>query len=415
MNIDWTLETRLVADLKDHPKNPRYMTQRDREQLAAGIDRFGLIDKPVINTDGTIIGGHQRKQYLVDSGVPEVSCWVPSRKLTEAEVDELNIRLNRNQGRWDQDMLIEEFDLNDLMDWGFEEADFKFPHSVGFDEVEELDLPAIHEDSITQPGDIYDIGPHRLLCGDATDAGHMTKLMAGSAADLLITDPPYNVDYEGGTGKKLKIQNDAMSKAEFFAFLHASFSLAFMNCRNGSPAYVFHADSESIAFRQSFLEAGFKLSQCLIWAKNMAIIGRQDYHWQHEPILYGWKEGAKHPWHSDHRQSTILEFDRPMRNEDHPTMKPVSILTYLIRNSSRVDAIVLDNFGGSGSTLITCELIRRKARLMELDPRYCDATIRRYLNLCVVRKTSPVISRNGIPLSTEQMEEFTKPLVKAAP
>ena len=216
------------------------------------------------------------------------------------------------------------------------------------------------------------------MCGDSTSEEDVSKLMENELADLWLSDPPYNVAYEGKTKDALTIQNDSMGDGQFREFLHSAFEAVFSHIKPGAAFYIFHADSEGYNFRGAIRDCGESVRQCLIWAKNSLVMGRQDYQWKHEPILYGWKNGAAHKWNSDRSQTTVLEFNRPIRNDVHPTMKPIDILVYLIGNSSNSGDIVIDTFGGSGSTLIACEKIKRKARLVELDERYCDVIRKRW-------------------------------------
>jgi len=244
------------------------------------------------------------------------------------------------------------------------------------EEIED-DIPTV-SDTRAKMGDIWQLGDHRVMCGDATDVAMVEELMNGEKAALCLTDPPYNVDYEGKTKDALKIENDKKEDSQFFDFLRDSFVNYFTVMHTGAPIYIFHADSEGYNFRGAMKEAGFKMAQCLIWVKNQMVMGRQDYHWKHEPILYGWKEGSAHSWHTDRKQTTVWEFDRPQRNAEHPTMKPIHLLEYPIGNSSSVGSLVIDFFGGSGSTLIACEKLNRKCYTMELDPRYVDVILARY-------------------------------------
>jgi DNA modification methylase len=273
---------------------------------------------------------------------------------------------------------LEQFSLNmvpEFIDGRFEKENI-FQERY---EIQEDDVPATRKDQVfTRPGDLFLLGRHRLVCGDATRKEDLNRLMGGRPADLIITDPPYNVNYEGGTDDQLTIANDNMSDPAFQEFLRKSFYLMFQAARDGASIYVFHSDSEGYAFRKGFKEAGFKLAQCCIWIKNSLVMGRQDYQWQHEPVLYGWKPTGSHLWHSDRRQTTLWNFDRPTRNDLHPTMKPVALVAYPMQNSSRKGEIVLDCYGGSGSTLMAAEQTDRSGYLLELDPVYCDVIVRRY-------------------------------------
>lgn len=246
-------------------------------------------------------------------------------------------------------------------------------------EVLKLDaVPTIPQSAISKTGDVWILGQHRVACGDCTDPSIIKKLMQGWQVDLLLTDPPYNVAYEGKTKDALTIQNDSMSDERFREFLRASYQAANSVMRPGAVFYIWHADSEGYNFRGAAQDIGWKVRQCLIWKKQTMVMGRQDYHWQHEPCLYGWKDGAAHVWASDRKQTTILEFDRPMRNAEHPTMKPIALLEYQIKNNTKRGHCVLDIFGGSGSTLIACQKTDRIARMVEIDPIYVDVIIRRW-------------------------------------
>lgn len=257
---------------------------------------------------------------------------------------------------------------------------------------ENTEPPAV---AITKPGDVWIMGQHRLLCGDATKLDDFQKLMDRDRADAVWTDPPYNVDYEGKTQDRLKIDNDKMGNEDFRAFLKKAFTNMAQFTKAGGAAYVAHADTEGVNFRTAFTESGFLLKQCLVWVKNAFVMGRQDYHWRHEPILYGWKEGAAHEWFGDRSQSTVLEFNRPQRNGEHPTMKPVELVEYCLENSCPRGGIVLDPFAGAGSTLVACELGGRRARLLEIAPGYCDVIVARWEKLTgqkAVLAPSPVVA-----------------------
>lgn len=247
----------------------------------------------------------------------------------------------------------------------------------GCDEDEAPEPPA---EPVTRRGDIYQLGKHKLICGDSTVVDDVQKLMGEDRADMVWTDPPYNVAYEGKTKDALKIQNDEMSAESFYQFLYDAYSNMLMFTKPGGAIYVAHADSEGMNFRKALVDSGWLLKQCLIWVKQALVIGRKDYHWKHEPILYGWAPGASHNWYADRKQTTVLEFNRPSRNAEHPTMKPIELIEYCLTNSCAPRGLVLDLFGGSGSTLIACEKSGRRAALVELDPRYCDVIVKRWEN-----------------------------------
>ena len=299
----------------------------------------------------------------------------------------LNIALNKISGEWDDEKLaaifhdlkfedyavsVTGFDDNELADILAAAVSEETAYEDDFDAEEALD---VIEEPQTNPGDVYLLGRHRLMCGDSTKTEDVTKLMDGSSASLLLTDPPYNVDYEGSAGK---IQNDNMEDGAFRSFLRDAFSEADKHMQPGATFYIWHADSEAYNFHGACRDVGWNVRQRLVWNKNALVLGRQDYQWKHEPCIYGWKEGAAHRWYSDRKQTTVLEFDKPQRSEEHPTMKPVPLFAYQIKNNTQPGDAVLDLFGGSGTTLIACEQIGRMAYVMELDPHFCDVIVRRW-------------------------------------
>jgi DNA modification methylase len=404
-----------LSDLKENPTNPRLISKKAFDGLKKSINDFGDISGIVYNRrTEQLVAGHQRRKALLAIGDLEIvitkTFKEPSSKGTVAvgyiqagdetvnyrEVDwdvmkerKANILANSPfiAGEYDVELLAEDLEI-----LKFEPDYFDF----NLDELEEKDLSddkqATDDDydlskGLAKPlydvklGDVWELGAHRLICGSSTDFDTVDKLFAGSKADLVITDPPYNVNYEGKTKSKLKINNDHMEGGDFYQFLLDFYANVFSFLRDGGGVYVFHADIERVNFTRAFQEAGLKLSQVLIWAKNSIVMGRQDYHWKHEPIIYGWKEGAAHSWESDRTQSTILEFDRPSRNAEHPTMKPIELVGYLMKNSSKAGGIVFDGFGGSGSTLIAAEQLGRSCLMIELDPRYCSVIIERWEKL----------------------------------
>ena len=282
-----------------------------------------------------------------------------------------------DSSEFDFELLHADFDIEELQDWGLD-VDFAIEEEEK--EVIEDEVPETVE-TRCKLGDIWQLGEHRLMCGDSTKVDDVEKLMNGQLADLLITDPPYNVNYEGGTKDKLKIMNDKMSGSNFREFLRDAFVCADTVMKSGAVFYIWHADLQGYNFRGACKDAGWQVRQCLIWNKNAMVMGRQDYQWKHEPCLYGWKDGASHLWASDRKQTTVIDFNKPLRNGEHPTMKPVGLFDYQIKKNKKDSDIVLDLFGGSGTTIIACEQNHRKARLMELDPHYCDVIIQRWENL----------------------------------
>lgn len=368
--------------------NPRKDLKPDDAEyikIKNSIVKFGFVSPLVINKDMTVIGGHQRLKVLKDLGITEVECIVVDLDKTNEKA--LNIALNKIQGDWDEDKLeallqelkLEEFDMN-LTGFDFDEVD-EILNDINGTKEDNFDVDSAYEEieePITKPGDIWILGNHRLMCGDSTHKDDIMRLMNNQDADMLLTDPPYNVDYVGKTAEALKIKNDNMDDNQFYEFLRKVFENMYIVTKEGASIYVFHADTEGINFRKAFKDAGFKLAECLIWKKDCFVMGRQDYQWQHEPVLYGWKEGKAHYFINDRTQSTILEFDRPKQSTLHPTMKPIDLIAKLIKNSSKENDIILDLFGGSGSTTIAAEQLNRKCYTMELDPKYCDVIVKRW-------------------------------------
>tara|TARA_Y100001937_G_scaffold66608_1_gene91095 strand:- start:927 stop:2099 length:1173 start_codon:yes stop_codon:yes gene_type:complete len=358
--------------------NPRQLTKDQHSQLKDSIKRFGLVDPLIVNKNkerkNILVGGHQRLRIAKELGINKIPCVEVDLNMDQEK--ELNIRLNKNVGEWDYDSLANYFDVGELMDWGFTDDELQFYEDEpeqGL--IEDDEIPEV-EEAITKQGDLWILGEHRLLCGDATKKEDVDLLMDGKKADMVFTDPPYNVDYNGGTKKRSKIKNDNINN--FFEFLYNSFLILNDFMINGASIYVTHADMERKNFTKAFLDANFKLSSILIWVKNNSTFGRQDYFWKHEPILYGWKKGNSHKWYGDFKQDTIWNIDRPSKSKKHPTMKPIELIIKAINNSSKIKNILLDVFLGSGSTLIACEKTNRKCYGMELDPHYCDVIVKRW-------------------------------------
>ena len=368
--------------------NPRKDLKPDDAEyikIKNSIVKFGFVSPLVINKDMTVIGGHQRLKVLKDLGITEVECIVVDLDKTNEKA--LNIALNKIQGDWDEDKLeallqelkLEEFDMN-LTGFDFDEVD-EILNDINGTKEDNFDVDSAYEEieePITKPGDVWILGNNRLMCGDSTHKDDIMRLMNNQDADMLLTDPPYNVDYVCKTADALKIKNDNMDDNQFYEFLKKVFENMYIVTKEGASIYVFHADTEGINFRKAFKDVGFKLAECLIWKKDCFVMGRQDYQWQHEPVLYGWKEGKAHYFINDRTQSTILEFDRPKQSTLHPTMKPIDLIAKLIKNSSKENDIILDLFGGSGSTIIAAEQLNRKCYTMELDPKYCDVIVKRW-------------------------------------
>jgi len=374
-----------VESLIPYARNSRTHSPQQVDKIAASIKEFGFLNPIIVDGENGIIAGHGRvmaaqKLRLSDLPVIEAS------HLTEAQRRAYVIADNRLalDAGWDNDMLkVELQDLNaagfDLTLTGFdlgEIGNFLAEPTEGLtDEDAVPDVPAV---PVTVEGDVWVLGRHRLMCGDSTSIDHMERLCEGQLVDMWITDPPYNVAYEGGTKEKLTIKNDSMSDDSFRQFLRDAYSAADAVMKKGAVFYIWHADSEGYNFRGAASDVGWPIRQCLIWKKSSLVMGRQDYHWMHEPCLYGWKEGASHLWASDRKQTTILEFAKPRRNGEHPTMKPVELFEYQMLNNTKGSDLVLDSFAGSGTTAIACEKHGRNARLMELDPKYCDVIIKRW-------------------------------------
>lgn len=385
------IELMKLQDLKPADYNPRVKLEpgmEEYEKLKKSILEFGFIDPPIFNKQtGNLVGGHQRVAVAKDLGMcEEIEVSVVDLPLDKEKA--LNVALNKISGQWNEDklaLLLKELDAENLDLSGFaeeeiqdviEQYDMKLDmENEAIDDEFEIELPEKPKATL---GDIYQLGNHRLMCGDSTNKEHLELLMNGEKADLLITDPPYNVNYEGKTEDSLKIQNDNKTSSEFYEFLKSAFDSVAYYLREGASFYVWYASSEVVNFVSSLVDTNFLVKQELIWFKNSLVLGRQDYHWQHEPCLYGWKNDGSHMWYGDRKQTTILEFDKPLANKEHPTMKPIPLFDYQIKNSSKKGDKVLDVFGGSGTTMIACEQNDRCAYLMELDPRYVDVIIDRW-------------------------------------
>jgi len=378
------LKTEVLVPADYNPRKDLKPGDLEYEKLKRSIEQFGYVEPVIWNkTTSHVVGGHQRLKVLLDMGITEVECVVI--EMDEEKEKALNIALNKIGGDWDKDKLMllisdlqgTDFDISLT---GFEPAEldalFKDSledgiHEDDFDVDAELQKPAI-----TKQSDIWKLGQHRLVCGDSTVADTFNALMDGKLANLVVTDPPYNVNYEGTAGK---IKNDNMGNEAFFDFLLAAFTNTEAAMAKDASIYVFHADTEGLNFRKAFSESGFYLSGTCIWKKQSLVLGRSPYQWQHEPVLFGWKKSGKHNWYADRKQTTIWEFEKPKKNADHPTMKPVALVAYPVLNSSLSNCIVLDPFGGSGSTLIACEQTDRICYTIELEEKYCDVIVKRYI------------------------------------
>jgi DNA modification methylase len=375
-----------ITDLVPASYNPRKALKpgdKEYEKIKRSIEEFGYCEPVIVNSDMTIIGGHQRVTVLKDLGYSEIDCIVIDIDKTKERA--LNIALNKITGEWNKELLADL--IADLQDSDFDVTFTGFDppeieqlmNSVHDKEIveDEFDIEAqLQQPTVTREGDLWLLGEHRLVCGDSTLPETYDLLMAGRKANLVVTDPPYNVDYEGSAGK---IKNDKMAEEQFEKFLFAAYVNMEQNMMDDASIYVFHSDSHGLAFRRAFEEAGFYLSGCCIWKKNSLVLGRSPYQWLHEPVLFGWKKGGRHQWYADRKQTTVWEYDKPKKNDLHPTMKPVNLIAYPIKNSSMSNCIVLDPFGGSGSTLIAADQLKRICYTVELDPKYADVIVNRYL------------------------------------
>jgi len=368
------------------------------EKIKNSITEFGYVDPIIVNSDMTIIGGHQRWSVLKALGYDEVDCVVIEIDKTKEKA--LNIALNKVTGEWNKELLADLIKDLQSLDYdvsmtGFEPPEidelFNDVHSKETKE-DDFDVDAeLQNPTITKLGDVWQLGRHRLVCGDATLPEVFDTLLDGKKVNLVVTDPPYNVNYSSEAGT---IQNDNMADTDFYNFLLASYKNMANAMADDASIYVFHADTEGLNFRKAFVDAGFYLSGVCIWAKQSLVLGRSPYQWKHEPILFGWKKNGKHKWFSDRKQSTIWNFDRPKKSELHPTMKPIALVAYPILNSSMTNGLVLDPFGGSGSTLIACEQTDRTCYTIELDEKYADVIVKRYIEQ-VGNDENVYLVRNG--------------------
>lgn len=397
-----------LKELKPAAYNPRKKLKKgdkEYEKIKQSLLKFGYVDPIIVNEDLTVIGGHQRLTVLKDLDYETAKCVIV--KLSKEDEKALNIALNKITGQWDDALLadllldLQESDFNlDLT--GFEPPEIddilsnvhdKELSEDEFDVEEELKKP-----TLSRHGDIWQLGKHRVICGDSTKAETYKQLLDDRKANLVVTDPPYNVDVEETAGK---ILNDNMSDGDFYQFLLSMFTQVENHMEDDASIYVFHADTEGLNFRKAFKDAGFYLSGCCIWKKNSLVLGRSPYQWQHEPCLYGWKKKGKHQWFSDRKQTTIWEYDRPKSSKDHPTMKPIQLMAYPIQNSSMRGTIVLDPFLGSGSTLIAADQTGRVCYGIELDEKFVDVIVKRYIE--VTGDTEVTVQRNHEVLTYNQV------------
>ena len=370
--------------LVPYQNNARTHSPEQINKLRASLREFGFINPVIIDREYGVLAGHGRIEAARAEGMKEVPC-VFADNLTEAQKRAYILADNRMalDAGWDEDMLRVEIEALQGADFdtaltGFDEkelADFFGSDDSGADD-DDFDLSsALEQASFVQKGDVWTVGRHRLMCGDATSMDNVATLMDGKKANLLLTDPPYGVSFKSSSG--LTIQNDSMKNEEFYQFLYDAFTAVAGFLSSGSSAYIFHADTEGLNFRKAFIDAGFHLAGCCIWVKDSLVLGRSDYQWQHEPVLYGFLQNGKHNWYSDRKQTTVWNFAKPKRNANHPTSKPLDLLSYPVRNSTQENGIVLDTFGGSGSTMMACEQTNRICYMMELDEKYASVILRR--------------------------------------
>ena len=408
-----TTEMQLIATEKLIPyvNNARTHSAEQINKLRSSLREFGFINPVIIDRDFNVIAGHGRIEAAKAEGISEVPC-VFADYLTPAQKKAYILADNRMamDAGWDEELLrveiealqAESFDVGLT---GFDESEiadlFETDSEVkddGFDVDAELEKPPV-----TKSGDLWLLGNHRLLCGDSTKEETYTLLMDGKKANLVVTDPPYNVNYEGSAGR---IKNDNMENGKFYQFLLDAFTCMEKVMENDASIYVFHADTEGLNFRKAFAEAGFYLSGTCIWKKQSLVLGRSPYQWQHEPVLFGWKKKGRHQWYTGRKESTIWEFDKPKKNGDHPTMKPVPLVAYPIKNSSMSNCIVLDPFSGSGSTLIACEQTDRVCHTIELDEKFCDVIVKRYIEQAGTTENVYLV-RNGKTIKFDELEVGT--------
>ena len=372
-----------IDKLVPYVNNARTHSPEQIQKLRSSLREFGFINPVIIDRDYGVIVGHGRILAAKEEHISEVPC-VFADHLTEAQKKAYIIADNRMamDAGWDEELLRVEIEALQGMDFdplltGFDEKELSKLFDDGKDVTDDgFDLAvALEKASFVERGDVWTVGRHRLVCGDATNADDVALLMNGKRANLLLTDPPYGVSFKSADG--LTIQNDSLKNEEFYTFLLSAFKNAADHMEKGGAAYVFHADTEGLNFRKAFIDAGFHLAGCCIWVKDSLVLGRSDYQWQHEPVLYGFLQNGKHAWYSDRKQTTVWQFAKPKRNENHPTSKPLDLLGYPIGNSTQENAVVLDPFGGSGSTMMACQQTNRVCCMMELDEKYASVILRR--------------------------------------
>ena len=413
-----------INTVKANPNNPRIIKDDKFAKLVKSITDFPQMLKLrpiVVNDDMVVLGGNMRLKACKEAGLKEIPI-IKASELTEQQQKEFIVKDNVGYGEWDWDDLANNWDVDELTEWGLDIPGFVNEETIPEVEEDDFDVPEGGIETDIVPGDLFEIGQHKLLCGSSTETDTWERLFQKELCDMVMTDPPYNVNYEGGTG--LKIMNDQMTNDSFYQFLYDFYTALGSYTKPGGAWYVWHADSEGANFRQAFKDSGLLLKQCLIWVKNALVMGRQDYHWKHEPCLYGWKEGAAHYFTddrtkttviediadyrklskkelldlvkemtSDKQKTTIIHCDKPSKNDVHPTMKPIKLLAPLIENSSKIGELVADGFLGSGSTMVAAHQLKRRCYGTELDPKYCQVIVDRMINLDPTLE----VKRNGQP------------------
>ena len=400
-----------ISRLIPYQNNARTHSKEQINKLRSSLREFGFVNPVIIDREYNVIAGHGRIAAAREEGITQVPC-VFVDHLTEAQKKAYILADNRMalDAGWDEDLLRVELEALEEMGYdlgltGFDDKELAALFPAEEAKEDDFDVDAeLQKPTFTKAGDVWTLGRHRLVCGDATDSAVYGVLMDGTKANLVITDPPYNVNYEGSAGK---IKNDNMENAAFYDFLLAAFQNTEEVMADEASIYVFHADTEGLNFRKAFSDAGFYLSGTCIWKKQSLVLGRSPYQWQHEPILFGWKKKGRHQWYTGRKESTIWEFDKPKKNKDHPTMKPIPLLAHPILNASMSNAIVLDPFGGSGSTLIACEQTERICRTIELDEKFCDVIVKRYIEQ-VGTAAGVSLLRDGLTYRYDEVPESTE-------
>lgn len=412
--IIWHLETRKINTLKPHPSNPRKLTKEQHAHIKTSLDKFGLVEKPIVNPDGAIIGGHQRIKVLKDSGLKEVECWVPDSPLDQKALDEMNIRLNKNTGEWDFDILANNWEITDLFEWGFtaDELQFSDPEKILIEEDDETLEPGKDEDALTKLGDLYELGSHRLVCGDSTMPDVVEKCLNGNEPILMVTDPPYGVNYDPGWREKAgkgvkalgKVQNDDK----------INWSLAW-HLFPGSIAYTWCASWFLDEVAQSLKQTDYEIKSLIIWNKQNFTLGRGDYHWKHEPCWYAVKKGHSHNWQGSRKECTVWEISNLNafggKAEDgeertaHSTQKPMECMAKPIRNNTAEGEGVYDPFLGSGTTLIAAEQNDRVCYGIELSPAYCDIIVKRWVKFRLKQGKDAIVKLNGEVINFDETKK----------